>query len=395
MRRLNKGELAAALVEARQYTNALLDDLTDAQLDVPLLPIVNPFLWEWGHVGWFQEYWCLRHSPRQRTWSESMLADADRWYDSSNVAHDTRWSLDLPGRAATRDYVARVLERTLQALERADETDAGLYFFRLALYHEDMHGEAFAYMRHTLAMPAPASFAAAPLAAAVRDIELPGGIFDVGAPHADGDAGGEEPGFVFDNEKWAHRVDIAPFAIASRPVTQLEFARFVADDGYVRDELWSEAGRAWRDSASANGRRHPRDWRDAGGRWEVRRYDRWGPMVDDAPVVHVSAFEAEAWCRWAGRRLPTEAEWEYAAVTGAIAPDGVWEWTASPFAPYPGFSADPYADYSAPWFHTHRSVRGASSVTPRRMRHPRFRNFYLPARNDFIVGFRTCAPRSG
>jgi iron(II)-dependent oxidoreductase len=402
MRQLNRSELAAALIEARQYTNALLDDLPDARLDVPLLPIVNPFLWEWGHVGWFQEYWCLRWSARTQSRAPSMLASADRWYDSSNVPHDTRWTLDLPSRAATRDYLARVLDLTLAALERAAEDDAGLYFFRLALYHEDMHGEAFAYMRHTLGMPAPSRRTAAgtaadaatsaardqtdpaQAAAAARDIALPGGAFHIGAPKP---ANGRD-GFVFDNEKWSHRVELAPFDIASRPVTQGAFAGFVADGGYGRDALWSDAGRAWRDAVAAH---HPRDWRHADGRWQVRRYDRWEPLAADVPVMHVNAHEAEAWCRWAGRRLPSEAEWEFAATRGAIAPAGVWEWTASAFEPYPGFSADPYADYSAPWFHTHRSVRGASFVTPARLAHPRFRNFYLPARNDFFAGFRTCA----
>jgi gamma-glutamyl hercynylcysteine S-oxide synthase len=112
------------------------------------------------------------------------------------------------------------------------------------------------------------------------------------------------------------------------------------------------------------------------------------------PVVHVNCFEAEAWCRWAGRRLPTEVEWEIAAESGASRGwrwGEVWEWTASAFRPYPGFVADPYREYSAPWFGTHQAVRGASFATRARMRHARYRNFYLPERDDIFVGFRSCA----
>jgi EgtB-related family protein len=146
----------------------------------------------------------------------------------------------------------------------------------------------------------------------------------------------------------------------------------------------------WR---AASKRRAPRDWRAAGaGLWEERHFDRWAPLASAQPVVHVTAFEAEAYCRWAGRRLPTEAEWEFAAVNGAIRwGQSSWEWTGSPFEPYAGFSADPYADYSEPWFHDHRSVRGGSIVTRDRMHHPRYRNFYKPDRDDIFVGFRTCA----
>jgi iron(II)-dependent oxidoreductase len=383
VRTLDKADLRDGLLAAHEYTKAMLADLADEQLIVPRLPIVNPLLWEYGHVGWFTERFCLRWQSEGRPPPPPLLADADRWYDSSAVAHDSRWTLDLPGRARTEQYVRQVLEATLVALDRAEDSDAGLYLFRLALYHEDMHAEAFSYMRHTLGLPAPAVLAgAAPpeVDARAGDAELAGGRFALGALRG--------PGFVFDNEKWSHDVELLPFAIARNLVSNAEFAAFVDDGGYRRDELWSAAGRAWRD---ATGRRLPRDWRRDSGGLSERRYDRWQPIRAADPVRHVTAHEAEAYCRWRGRRLPSEAQWELAAVSGAIASLGLWEWTASTFAPYPGFAADAYADYSAPWFGTHRVLRGASFATPARLRHPRFRNFFLPERDDIFVGFRTCA----
>lgn len=378
-----------ALRSARQYTNAWLDDLSDAQWSVPYLATINPPLWEFGHVAWFQERWCLRGRDAS---GPSLLAHADRWYDSSRVEHRSRWALDLPDRAVTRRYASAVLAATLRALDAAADDDAGLYCFRLALYHEDMHAEAFAYLRQTLSYPAPAAPQASeapavpaglvpmPQLPSPFDIALDGGAFVQGAsPGA---------GFVFDNEKWAHKVHVAPFTIASSPVSETEFAAFVDDGGYTRPQWWSDVGHAW---LAADGATRPRAWRRTSRGWERRRFDQWSPIESDAPVVHVNAVEAEAYCRWAQRRLPTEAEWEFGAVNGAIRPYGVWEWTATPFTPYPGFSPDLYEDYSAPWFHTHRVLRGASRATPARLWHPRFRNFYVPERGDVFAGFRTCA----
>jgi EgtB-related family protein len=190
------------------------------------------------------------------------------------------------------------------------------------------------------------------------DLFFAGGTFRLGAEN-------REERFVFDNEKWAHDVHVAPFAISSRPVTNAEYRAYVEAGGTP-----------------------PRYWRKS----EERRFDRWIALDPDAPVRHVSWNEAQDYCRWAGQRLPTEAEWQVAA---SRMPDRflwgeVWEWTASVFAPFPGFSADPYADYSQPWFHTHKVLKGASFATPSRVVHPAFRNFYMPDRGDVFAGFRTC-----
>ncbi len=380
MRTLDKTGLRSAIMEARQYTRALVDELDDAQWRVPQLDTVNPMLWEVGHVGWFMERWCLRWHGPDRALASSLLEHADRWYDSSTVPHATRWDLDLPSRAATLRYLDAVLDATIDRLERVEDDTAALYFFQLALYHEDMHGEAFAYTRQTCGYPAP-SLARATAPAAAGDATLRGGPFERGAPRS-------ADGFVFDNEKWGHVEEVAPFAIARRPVSQREFAEFVDDDGYRRSEWWSADGRAW---LVASGTVQPRYWRRGANGWEARRFDRWAPIDAEASMLHVTRHEAEAWCRWAERRLPTESEWEYAALVGAIAAADVWEWTASSFLPYPGFQSDPYAEYSAPWFGTHASVRGGSRATPERIVHPRFRNFYVAERGDIFVGFRTCA----
>jgi ergothioneine biosynthesis protein EgtB len=387
MRTLDRLQLRAALCDARRTTLALVDDLDDAQWEVPRLAIVNPPRWELGHVGWFMEHWCLRRGDRRRP---ALLAEADGWYDSSAVPHASRWELPLPSRAATHEYVAAVLDRTLAQLAQEGDDDEALYPYRLALYHEDMHGEAWVLMRQALGYPRPALATLAPVPAAPLaqfDVAVDGGRFVQGV------AAGA--GFRFDNEGEPHEVTLAPYAIAARRVSNGEFAAFVDAGGYRDDRLWDAAGLAWR---CACGAAHPAAWRRGAGGWQQRVFDQWQPLDPDAPVRHVNAWEAQAWCRWAGRRLPTESEWEFAATRGAIDPWArpgtlLWEWTASAFAPYPGFVAGPYRDYSQPWFHTHRVLRGASFATPARLRDARFRNFYTPERRDMLVGFRTCALR--
>ncbi len=417
-------EIAAALEDARARTLALVADLTDDQLIGPHLAIVNPLLWEIGHVAWFQERWTRRHLRGE----PSLIERSDDLYNSAEVAHDTRWDLRLPSRGDTQGYMRRVLDDVLAHL--SDEpSDDERYFHLLALFHEDMHAEAFAYTRQTLRYPAPGPEVfgpprtPAPGVAFGGDVEVEGATFELGARRG-------EP-FVFDNEQWAHPVTVEPFAIARTAVSQGQFLDFVEDGGYARRELWSDAAWAWRSAKQA---RHPVHWRPEGDGWRRRAYDRWVPLEDSLPVVHVSWFEADAYCRWAGRRLPTEAEWELAASTpaktrypwgddpsaedranldgryggpvpvGAL-PDGgtpsglrqmlgnVWEWTATDFGPYPGFAPGPYKEYSEPWFGDHKVLRGGCWATRFRMLRNTWRNFYTPDRRDVWAGFRTCAMR--
>jgi iron(II)-dependent oxidoreductase len=347
------------LLDARARTELMTRDLEGGRLLGPKLAIVNPPLWEIGHVAWFQERWCLRTANSGAPMA-SILEGADALYDSSAVAHDTRWALPLPGLEATRAYMAEVLERVRARLAREPENAALQYYAQLCACHEDMHAEAFHYTRQTLGYPDPGAGAPAPLAAG-GDEDFAGGRFERGARPGQG--------FVFDNEKWAHEVEVAPFRMARAPVANAEYLAYVEQGG----------GAA------------PRYWRKDDGVWRQRRFDRWLPLAPAEPVAHVSAIEAEGYCRWAGRRLPTEAEWEFAARSGRLAAGGVWEWTASAFLPYPGFSPDPYEDYSQPWFGTHRVLRGASFSTPARLARTAFRNFYTPERADVFCGFRSCA----
>jgi ergothioneine biosynthesis protein EgtB len=377
-------ELDRALADAHERTWAILADLAPDQWHVPCHPGINPPLWEYGHVAWFTEWWVLRDgywNERDElvTRRESILSGTDRWFDSGRIEHDSRWTLDLPPLAEIRDYAREILDGVRTKLAGSDPRD--LEAFRLALFHEDMHGEALTYMRQTLAysMPFPDRL---PSSSADGDVELPGGPFAMGS--------GREGGFVFDNEKWSHEVTLAPVRMARRCVTNAEYASFVDAGGYRDLQWWSDEGRAW---LAEERIAQPGRWRKGHDGWEHRWFARWAPVPPDQPVCHVNAFEAEAYCRWARRRLPTEAEWERAATLGLIEwGASVWEWMADAFAPYPGFAADRYRDYSQPWFHTHRSVRGGSFVTRPRMHHPRYRNFYLPHRSDIFVGFRTCAP---
>lgn len=432
------------LREARAHLARVTAHLTGERLLGPHLAIVNPPLWELGHVAWFQEYWCLRRGPDGSA-GPSVMDGADALYDSARIAHARRWSLPLPSLALTQAYQAEVLGRVIDRIERESENPALLYFVRLATYHEDMHAEAFRYTCQTLAYEDPLREAGSPDAQArdeglelplsgrrsdrtprvdaAGDVELVGGVFELGAAR--------NGAFVFDNEKWAHDVLVQPFRISRNAVTNREFLEFVESGGYTRREWWGEEGWRW---LHEHGRSAPTYWTRRDRTWSRRLFDRIEALDDDEPVVHVSWHEAQAYCAFAKRRLPSEAEWEFAAAHDAAsgakrflpwgsqapspshanlegsgiadakayaagdAPSGcrqmignTWEWTSSTFEPYPGFEIDPYKEYSEPWFQTHKVLRGGSFATSRRLVWNTFRNFYLPERADIFAGFRTCA----
>ncbi|MCZ6644808.1 MAG: selenoneine synthase SenA [SAR324 cluster bacterium] len=429
-------ELTRWVRDARDFTFHLVEDLTDEQLLGKIVATVNPMIWHVGHIAWFQERWVLRHLNGRPT----LRPEVDALYDSFEVAHEIRWDLAMPGRESTLAYAAEVLENVLETVRDTALGEEATYYNRLSVFHEDMHDEAMIHDRQTQRYSAPTLQARAvePPPEAEPAGPLPG---DVEVPGAQGYmlGGSQDMPYVFDNEKWAHPVDVAPFHIARAAVTNGEFAQFVEAGGYRSEQFWSIRGRLWLGNSRA---KHPVYWRPGrGGGWRCRRFDRWEPIREHQPALHVNWFEAEAYCNWAGRRLPTEAEWELAAATVPAAngsllgekrrypwgdaaptpqhanldchstapadvaalPDGdsahgcrqmlgnVWEWTADAFYPYPGFVVDPYREYSAPWFGYHKVLRGGSWATRSRMIRNTWRNFFMPDRSDVFAGFRTCS----
>lgn len=371
-----------ALLAARERTLALADAyaaaLGPADMRVRMRATLNPPLWELGHVAWFQEYWIGRNRARALGVAAgstphregSLLPCADSLYDSSAVAHDSRWELPLPDGAGTRAFLARTQAQTLELLDALPPFpgDDALYFFRLATLHEEMHAEAAVYMAHALGIAVPATvLRAARRPAADTTIEVPAQTFRIGW---------SGPGFAFDNELLHHDAALPAWHVDAQPVSWSRFIEFARDGGYRDRRCWDESGWAWLQQAGAR----------------QAAVEAAAEATPAGAAVHLSAHEAHAWCRWAGRRLPTEAEWECAALTApAFAWGEVWEWTASVFAPYPGFRPHPYRDYSQPWFGSRVALRGACRATAPSLAHPRYRNFFEPHRTDVFAGFRSCA----
>ena len=428
--------LLSWVADARARTIELVDDLTDRQLRVEKLKIVNPLDWEIGHAAYFAELF-VRRATQGGT---PRLSKADALFDSTAIEHDVRWDLPLPDRSRLYSYLHEVRDDLLEFIEAAETPGLGSearYRCLLAVFHEDMHTEAFTYTRQTMAYPPPEleRLAHAPtqdVGPLPGDAAVPGGRFRLGAER--------DAGFVLDNEAWAHDVTVEPFRIALAAVTQEEFAQFVEDGGYENRRYWSEDGWAWRESTAATA---PLYWRQrAGAGWERHDFDRWVPIEPHRAMIHVCWYEADAFARYQGRRLPTELEWEVAAAAEPTAdgrglahtkrpypwgadpptservnmdwaamgaldvgafPDGasafgcrqmlgnVWEWTADTFAPYPGFDSGPYREYSTPLFGSTKVLRGGAWPTRSRLIRNTWRNYYEPHRRDVWAGLRTCA----
>ena len=371
--------LRRALITQREYTLAMYADLPSVfwnPRQFPLRATINPPLWELTHIAWFQEFFALRWHADDISGGRraSRLNAADQLFDSRVVPHQARWEQDYPSKNVCLDYMQHVLEDAFHQLEISGEADR--YGFQLVLLHEDMHAEALAMTLETLGLTMPSVMPARSKIssglAPARGIHVAGGEAQLGV---------RAESFGFDNEKPPRQVRLEPFDIDARVVSAAEFEAFYVSSAYHELRFWSFEGNAWRERGVHIGQ-HPA---------------RTDQAVDFA-AMHVNYFEAEAYCNYQRRRLPTEAEWEWAAASSAefVASTGhVWEWTSSPFVAYPGFRAERYREYSEPWFQIngvrHQVLKGGSFVTHPRLKYAQYRNFYTPDRGDMFCGFRTCA----
>lgn len=420
--------------QLRDYTRDVVDvslklveDLSREDLIGPYSPRLNPFLWELTHSFWFLEHWSIRKFQDEQPYFE----DVDWLYNSPKVRHGQRWAEDLIEFSRVREFLT-ALSETLSNYLTGQTSEKFRYYTAYAILHCDMHTEALTYQRQTRALPKPSFETGANDPSPKRnqkasgDIEVMGGTFPLGAD--------ESNSFLFDNERWNHDVEVDDFKIASTPVTNEDFRKFVDAGGYRTPDHWSKDGWQWLQSS---GQSAPRYWRKRDGSWQRRRFDEWVPLKPDHPVIHLNFYEAQAYCNWADRRLPTEAEWElvasnwhpdnpgkdtypwgneppsadhanldfnrkgtvsvheYPAGDGRHGPrqliGNCWEWTSSTFERFPGFESDYYVQYSQPWFGSRKVLRGGSWMTRSRLIRNGFRNFFTPDRNDIPAGFRTCA----
>jgi gamma-glutamyl hercynylcysteine S-oxide synthase len=354
---------AHALQETRQATLALVERLDDDVMHRPLDPIMSPLVWDLAHIAAYEDLWAVHRLGGEPLLHEELAAT----YDAFETPRAVRGEIELLNRRQALQYMEDVRARTLDVLDRVGPSE----LHELAIFHELQHTETMRQALFLGAQPGGEPDALPSLDREPEWIEFDAGEFDMGAT-ADGGR------FVYDNELPGHRVTTAAFAIQSFPVTNASFLSFAEGGGYEYRPWWSEEGWSWKQCYDIT---HPGGW--AGG----------PPSDLGAPVQHVSWFEADAFARSQGARLPTEAEWERAATWDqgrALQGIGaVWEWTASEFTGYPGFKAHPYREYSEVFFDKgYKVLRGGSWAASPVVATPTFRNWDLPERRQIFSGVR-------
>jgi iron(II)-dependent oxidoreductase len=420
-----RSTVAVELERARARTMTLTA-AEDDELIRQHSPLMSPLVWDLAHVGNQEELWLVRDVGGR----EPLRQDLDELYDAFKHARSHRPALPLLNPAEARTYIAGVRDKAMDVLDHVRLDGRPLvadgFAFGMIVQHEQQHDETM-LATHQLRSGPPVLAAPPPPPATVAvagEVLIPAGPFTMGT---------DTEAWALDNERPAHQVDVPAFRIDAGPVTNAAYAEFIAAGGYDDQRWWSDAGWAHRQAAGLSA---PMHWQRDGDGWAYTRFGRTEPVRGDEPVVHVCFYEAEAYAAWAGRRLPTEAEWEKAArhdpATGrsrrypwgddtpqprhanldqrhlspapvGAYPDGaspagvhqligdVWEWTSSDFHGYPGFSAFPYREYSEVFFGPdYKVLRGGSFGTDRSACRGTFRNWDYPIRRQIFSGFR-CA----
>jgi iron(II)-dependent oxidoreductase len=376
---------AESLEEARSRTLSLVEEVSDEDLNRVHDPLMSPLVWDLGHIAAFEDLWVSREAGVPMLRPELVQV-----YDADETPRADRGDLPYLRRSEALEFMDAVRERTLSVLDRVSS-----FIAEMLVQHEHQHNET---MLQTLQLadagvysPRPAHSAGGEAASGTLRVES-----------AAADIGDNGEGFAYDNERPRHTVELEAFEIDLAPVTNGRYSEFVADGGYHEPRLWSEAG--W-ELRTSEGWERPLYWTEDGGE---RRFDRVDELDPDLPVMHVSFHEAEAFARWAGARLPTEAEWERAAGVVGGEPGNLdqldfgpgpagpfigdcWEWSATEFGGYPGFRAFPYREYSEVFFDSgYKVLRGASWATRPPVARLTFRNWDHPQRRQIFAGFR-CA----
>jgi iron(II)-dependent oxidoreductase len=349
-------EVHDRLETTRERTLALVADLSDDAMHRPLDPIMSPLVWDLAHIAAYEDLWTVHRLGGEPLLHEDLAAT----YDAFETPREVRGEIKLLDRPGAEAYLEDVRERTLAVLDRTGPSD----LHELVLRHELQHTETMRQAMFLGGLPGGSPQDLPRFAAEPEFAEVEAGPFTLGA-------GGD--GFAYDNERPRHETEIAGFRIARTPVTNATWLAFAEGGGYQRREWWSDEGWSWKECYDIG---NPLGWSDGGH--------------PDEPVLHVSWFEADAFARSHGARLPTESEWERAATSTQLDGTGLtWEWTATEFSGYPGFAAHPYREYSEVFFgRGYRVLRGGSWATAPEVATPTFRNWDLPERRQIFSGVR-------